>query len=50
MQRAGAQLERWRKGVPVRGVNVPAAANLAVSSVVAGTDPRGWVPESGGIP
>jgi hypothetical protein len=39
---ARKRLERWGKGVPIRGENVPVAANLAASASVPYTDPRGW--------
>jgi hypothetical protein len=44
------QLERWAKGVPLRGTS-QASANLSVSTTVTGgTDPRGWVPPGDTIP
>lgn len=43
-------LERWAKGIPLRGAIVPPSANLAVVSSAAGTDPRGWLPEEGTLP
>jgi hypothetical protein len=44
-------LERWAKGQPVRGPNVPASANLAISATVTGgVDPRRYTPPDGGIP
>lgn len=39
---ARKRLERWAKGVPLRGDDVPAPANLAVSAAVPRSDPRGW--------
>jgi hypothetical protein len=39
---ARKRLERWAKGVPLRGENVPSPANLAVSATVPFLDPRGW--------
>jgi hypothetical protein len=40
---ARKRLERWAKGVPVRGVNAPIApANLAGSATVPHLDARGW--------
>jgi hypothetical protein len=45
------QLERWAKGVPVRGTNAPAPANLAVArSAATVADPRGWSPSGGTLP
>lgn len=43
-------IERWAKGIPLRGPIVPPSANLAVTGVVSGTDPRGWAPEDGSLP
>ncbi len=46
---ANAQLERFAKGIPLRGAAVTSSANLAVSmSMGTGTDPRGY--GSGTIP
>jgi hypothetical protein len=39
---ARKRLERWAKGVPLRGENVPPPANLAASATVPFKDPRGW--------
>lgn len=39
---ARKRLERWAKGVPLRGENVPLATNLAASASVPYRDPRGW--------
>lgn len=39
---ARKRLERWSKGVPLRGENVPEQANTAVSASVPYRDPRGW--------
>lgn len=44
------QVEKWGKGVPLRGTQVPAAANLAAKATRSGTDPRGWIPSGGGLP
>ena len=43
-------LERWKKGVPVRGFNAPAAANLATTTTRTGGDARGWYPADGTLP
>lgn len=43
-------LDRWARGIPIRGAVVPPPANLAVSSVARATDPRGWSPEGGTLP
>lgn len=42
-------LERWARGVPVRGVTRPVSANLA-AVVSSGGDPRGWSSPGGMIP
>lgn len=39
---ARKRLERWATGVPLRGENVPQAANTAVSASVPYRDARGW--------
>ena len=39
---AQKRLARWAKGVPVRGVNAPAPANLSASAAAFVTDSRGW--------
>lgn len=43
-------LDRWARGVPIRGANVPPAANLAAVATSAGLDPRGWAPTDGSLP
>ena len=41
-------LDRWAKGIPLRGgTNVPAAAGLATAAVATAVDPRGWIPSGG---
>jgi hypothetical protein len=46
---AKAQLERWGRGVPIRGGDAGTPANLAVvSSNASASDPRGW--GSGSLP
>lgn len=40
---AQKRLERWGKGVPLRGENVPERANLAVSASAATRNSRGWL-------
>lgn len=42
IQYAQKRLERWGKGVPLRGANVPPAANLAVGTSAPHSDTRGW--------
>lgn len=42
VDQARKRLERWAKGVPLRGDNVPVAAGLSVSASVPYRDPRGW--------
>jgi hypothetical protein len=39
---AKAQLERFAKGVPLRGATATSSANKAVSSTSVSSDPRGW--------
>jgi hypothetical protein len=39
---AKAQLERFAKGVTLRGAAITASANKAVSSTSVSSDPRGW--------
>jgi hypothetical protein len=39
---ARKRLERWGRGIPIRGDNAPPAANLACSAVAAPLDTRGW--------
>jgi hypothetical protein len=41
---AARRLERWGKGVPMRGADVPTQTNLTVTAVAtaAPSDPRGW--------
>lgn len=43
-------LDRWAKGIPLRGSSPPPAANLAAVATVSAADPRGWVPEGGTLP
>lgn len=45
-----AKLDRWRKGVAIRGPHRPASANLALKASSSATDPRGWEPCGGGLP
>jgi hypothetical protein len=45
---ARKRLERWAKGIPLRGNDVPPPANLAASAAVPFKDPRGWG-EFGGL-
>jgi hypothetical protein len=45
-----ALLDGWSKGRPLRGPNVPASSNLAVTALAVATDPRGWTPRDGGLP
>lgn len=45
VDQARKRLDRWSKGIPIRGTNAPAdtaAANTAVSPVAPYTDARGW--------
>lgn len=39
---ATKRLERWAKGVPIRGDNAPKAAGLASSTALPHSDPQGW--------
>lgn len=39
---ARKRLERWAKGIPLRGDNVPPPANTAVISTAPHNDSRGW--------
>ncbi len=48
MERAQKQLERWGKGLPIRGAIVPTASNLSVVRSAATGNP--WVPTGGTIP
>ena len=50
LEQSQKTLNRWQKGIPVRGTVVPRSANLAITSSVSGTDPRGWVPTGGTLP
>lgn len=45
---ANKRLSRWALGVPIRGENAPAPANLATSATVPYRDSRGWS-QFGGI-
>lgn len=42
VDQAQRRLERWSKGVPLRGPDAPEAASLAISATASATDPRGW--------
>jgi hypothetical protein len=42
VDRAHKRLERWGKGVPVRGAVVPPSANLAHAATAPFRDRRGW--------
>lgn len=42
-------IDRWSKGVPIRGAIVPPSANLAMKSGSNG-DPRGWSGTDGSLP
>ena len=42
VDQARKRLERWSKGVPLRGDNVPTPTNLAASATVPYLDSRGW--------
>jgi hypothetical protein len=42
-------LDRWGRGVPIRGSAAPASSNLAAVATASDLDPRGWVPSGGGI-
>jgi len=39
---AQKRLERWARGVPIRGTNAPTSAGMAVTASSAGRDTRGW--------
>jgi hypothetical protein len=45
---AQKRIDRWSKGVAIRGTNAPAAADLSQSTVIAPDDARGWA-RYGGI-
>jgi hypothetical protein len=45
-----SMVSKWSKGQPIRGAVVPASANLAITTTAASNDPRGWVPDGGGLP
>lgn len=47
---AQGQLDRWRKGVPVRGTDAPQGVNQAIRASVTSVDSRGWVRTEGSIP
>lgn len=42
VEAAQKRLERWAKGIPLRGENVPLRANLSVKAAAAYRDTRGW--------
>lgn len=44
------QVEKWARGVPLRGTQVPAAANCAITRSGASVDPRGWERGTGRLP
>lgn len=46
----GKQADKWARGVPLRGANVPASANLAVTRSASQVDPRGWDSPGGRLP
>ena len=49
LEEAKRLLDRWAKAIPLRGgTNIPAATGLACVATAAATDPRGWIPSSGG--
>jgi hypothetical protein len=39
---AQKRIARWAKGVPIRGTNAPASANLSASATADFVDSRGW--------
>lgn len=39
---AQKRIERWARGVPIRGANAPTAAGMATSARATRTDRRGW--------
>lgn len=45
----GKLADKWSKGVPLRGVQRPTSANVAISYSGANVDPRGWT-RSGRFP
>ena len=47
LARVQRELDRWRKGVPLRGAIVPTSANLAVRGTPTVVDSRGWVSSYG---
>ncbi len=44
------QLNKWARGVSIRGTNSPPKANLASVVLSSSNDPRGWGTSDGGIP
>lgn len=44
------QVEKWAKGVPLRGTQVPASSNCAITRSGASVDPRGWERGTGRLP
>ena len=47
---AQTRLDRWSKGVPIRGTNAPESGNTAVRTSFSAVDVRGWVRKQGSIP
>lgn len=47
---AQKMLDRWAKGLPIRGAIVPTAAGLSTVAAATATDPRGWIPTGGTLP
>jgi len=48
---AQARIDRWGKGVPIRGTNAPVNASVvAYASGFSAADPAGWTPTGGTIP
>jgi hypothetical protein len=44
------QADKWGRGVPLRGVDVPASANCAITRSGYSVDPRGWDRGTGMLP
>lgn len=44
---ARKRVERWAKGIPIRGTNAPPSANLAGSATAPYLDARGWAQYGG---
>ncbi len=50
MEYWGKLADKWARGVPLRGVQRPASANVAITRSAAQVDPRGWDRGNGRFP